>query len=385
MERPQECYVLRSMLPVLALAAALVLASDHPEHIELHRRIDALLTSTPLIDGHNDLAWAIREHGRGLDGYDLTTRTPGHTDIPRLRAGHVGAQLWSVYVPTAHRADTIIKTQLEQIDLARSFIAAHPQHLALALAADDIDRIFASGRIASLIALEGGHVIADSLAVLRSYHALGARAMTLTHIESTGWADAADRPARHGGLSSFGESVVREMNRLGMLVDISHVADATMDDALRVSAAPVVFTHSSARARADVPRNVPDDILRRLPANGGLVMVTFVPGFVSRHIAEARRSGTKPASKATLADVADHLGHIKKITGPDHIGLGSDFDGMSAAPTGLHDVSTFPALFVELARRGWTDEELKKLAGANFLRVLRQVEATAKSLQTANP
>lgn len=366
------------MLPVLAIVAALGLVGDD---VKLHQRIDALLTTTPLIDGHNDLAWAIREHGQGLAPYDLGGAAPGHTDIARLRKGRVGAQLWSVYVPADKVPGGHVQLQLEQIDLARAFIARYPRDLELVLTADELERSFKSGRIASLLALEGGHVIGDSLAVLRTYYTLGARAMTLTHITSTRWADAADQPAKHGGLSSFGEEVVREMNRLGMLVDLSHVADATMDDALRVSASPVVFTHSSARALTNVPRNVPDDILRRIPANGGLVMVTFVPGFVSQAVVDARRDRLKVIPQATLAQVADHIEHIRDVAGVDHVGLGSDFDGMTAVPHGLGDVSTFPALLTELARRGWSDEDLAKLAGGNLLRVLRRVEATARALQ----
>lgn len=369
------------MLPVLALVAALGLATADQERLQTSKRVEDLLSKSPLIDGHNDLAWAIREHGEGLPGYDLAAAAPGHTDIPRLRKGHVGGQLWSVYVPAEKVPGGHLRVQLEQIDLARNFIARYPQDLALVLTADELDQAFRNGRIAGLLALEGGHVIDDSLAVLRAYHALGVRAMTLTHTASTRWADAADQTITHGGLTPFGEEVVREMNRLGILVDLSHVADETMDDALRVSAAPVVFTHSNARALADVPRNVPDEILRRLPANGGLVMATFVPTFVSQAVADARKQKLKKVPRATIAQVADHIEHIRDIAGLDHVGLGSDFDGMTAVPAGLEDVSTFPALFAELARRGWSDDELTKLAGGNFLRVLRRAEATARTLQ----
>lgn len=361
------------MLSALALAAAIT--TGHA-HLAALQRIDELLKNTPLIDGHNDLAWAIREHGQGLAGYDITTTAPGHTDLARLRTGRIGAQLWSVYIPGEPIRGGHVRAQLEQIDLVRDIITRHPQHLALALTADDLDQIFNNGRIASFLAIEGGHVIDDSLAVLRTYYTLGVRAMTLTHTVSTGWADAADSPPVHGGLTPFGERVVHEMNRLGMLVDLSHVADATMDDALRVSRAPVVFTHSGARALTDVARNVPDDILRRLPVNGGLVMVPFVPGFVSQAVVDARRQKIKVPA-ASLAQVADHIEHIRAVAGIDHVGLGSDFDGIVTVIPGLHDVSTFPALFLELARRGWTDDELKKLAGANFLRVLRRAEAVA--------
>ena len=366
------------MLPVLALVAALGLATAD---LQLTSRIDTLLKKSPLIDGHNDLAWAIREHGKGLPAYDLAGAAPGHTDIPRLRKGHLGAQLWSVYVPADKLPGGHLRVQLEQIDLARAFIARYPQDLALVLTADELELAFKNGHIAGLLAIEGGHVIDDSLAVLRAYHTLGARAMTLTHTASTRWADAAEQPVRHGGLTRFGEAVVIEMNRLGMLVDLSHVADETMDDALRVSAAPVVFTHSNARAVTDVPRNVPDEILRRLPKNGGLVMATFVPTFVSQAVADARKLKLKQIPRATIAQVADHIEHIRDVAGVDHVGIGSDFDGMTAVPQGLEDVSTFPALFAELARRGWSDDDLAKLAGGNFLRVLRRVESTARALQ----
>ncbi len=369
------------MLPVLALVAALGLATAEQDQLAIIKRVEDVLARTPLIDGHNDLAWAIREHGKGLPAYDLGGAAPGHTDMARLRKGHVGGQLWSVYVPTTPQPGGHLRVQLEQIDLARAFIARYPQHLTLALTADELEQAFKNGRIGSLLAIEGGHVIDDSLAVLRAYHTLGVRAMTLTHTASTRWADAAEQPGKHGGLTTFGEAVILEMNRLGMLVDLSHVADATMDDALRVSAAPVVFTHSNARALTDVPRNVPDELLRRLPKNGGLVMVTFVPGFTSQAVADARKQKLKTIPRATLAQVADHIEHIRDVAGVDHVGLGSDFDGMTAVPEGLEDVSTFPALLAELARRGWTDEDLAKLAGGNFLRVLRAAEVTARALQ----
>jgi len=369
------------MLPVLALVAALGLATAEQDQLKIIKRVEAVLAGTPLIDGHNDLAWAIREHGKGLPAYDLGGAAPGHTDMARLRNGHVGGQLWSVYVPVEPQPGGHLRVQLEQIDLARAFIARYPQHLTLALTADELEAAFKNGRVGSLLAIEGGHVIDDSLAVLRAYHTLGVRAMTLTHTASTRWADAAEQPGKHGGLTTFGEAVVAEMNRLGILVDLSHVADTTMDDALRVSAAPVVFTHSNARALTDVPRNVPDELLRRLPANGGLVMATFVPGFTSQAVADARKQKLKTIPRATLAQVADHIEHIRDVAGVDHVGLGSDFDGMSAVPEGLEDVSTFPALLAELARRGWTDEDLAKLAGGNFLRALRRVEATARALQ----
>jgi len=310
-------------------------------------------------------------------------------------------------VPRPQRS--ALRIQLEQIDLARRIVALHPDDLALAGTADDIERIFAGGRIASLLGVEGGHTIVDSLAVLRLYYALGARYMTLTHNVHTTWADCAALPPRHGGLTPFGETVVAEMNRLGMLVDLSHVAPATMNDALRVSEAPVLFSHSSARALTDVPRNVPDDILRRITANGGVVMVTFLPAYVSPAVAEdravrrearaaakrlsdpaARRQAlaaldARPPPRATLAQVADHIEHIRRIAGIDHVGIGSDFDGMSTTPIGLEDVSKYPALFAELARRGWSDAELELLAGRNLLRALRAAEAVARRLQATRP
>ncbi len=358
-------------------------------------RAYAVLARVPLIDGHNDLPWTVREFKGGpgdVAAYDLRTARAGHTDLPRLREGRVGAQFWSVYVPGDRAAADLVKVQLEQIDLARRIIARYPEDLTLVLGADEIDRAFRAGKIASLLGAEGGHTIVDSLAVLRNYYSLGVRYMTLTHNVHTRWADCAALPGRHGGLTRFGEEVVREMNRLGMLVDLSHVADATMDDALRISAAPVIFSHSSARALTDVPRNVPDDILRRVTSNGGIVMVTFLPAYVSQAAADDRESRRKakqsgkpapelaarPPPRATLAQVADHVEHIRRVAGVDHVGIGGDFDGMSAAPVGLEDVSKYPQLFAELVRRGWTDAELEKLAGKNLLRVLRAAEAVAR-------
>lgn len=401
-------YADRAMSPALLASAVLWLtapAADDPALARAH----AVLARVPLIDGHNDLPWTIREYKEApgdVVAYDLRATTPGHTDLPRLRAGRVGAQFWSVYVP-GDRAEPV-RVQLEQIDLAHRIVARYPDDLALARSADDIERAFKDGKIASLLGAEGGHTIADSLAVLRAYHSLGVRYLTLTHNVHTAWADCAALPPRHGGLTRFGEEVVREMNRLGMLVDLSHVSPETMDDALRVSEAPVIFSHSSARALTDVPRNVPDDILRRVAAGGGIVMVTFLPAYVSQTVAEAREARRKalaaadrlppaaraarrakieatPMPRATLAQVADHIEHVRRVAGVDHVGIGSDFDGMSAVPIGLEDVSKYPHLFAELARRGWTDAELEKLAGRNFLRVLRAAEATARRLQAARP
>lgn len=373
-------------------------------------RAYGVLARVPLVDGHNDLPWTIRERAASdVAAYDLTQRTSGHTDLPRLREGRVGAQFWSVYVPGDLPAGDRVRIQLEQIDLARRMIERYPQDLEWVGTADDLERTFRAGKIASLLGAEGGHTLANSLATLRMYHALGVRYVTLTHNVHTDWADCAALPARHGGLTAFGEEVVREMNRLGVLVDLSHVSPATMDDALRVSEAPVIFSHSSARALTDVARNVPDEVLRRLPAQGGLVMVTFLPAYVSDEVASARAARKEALAdagrlsdpdarrqrvaeieaqqppRATLAQVADHVEHVRRVAGVDHVGLGSDFDGMSGVPLGLEDVSRYPHLLAELARRGWTDEELEKLAGRNLLRVMRAAEGVARRLQGERP
>jgi membrane dipeptidase len=369
-----------------------------------------LLRSTPLIDGHNDLPWTIRQAAGGprdVAAYDLRSRTPGHTDLARLAQGQVGAQFWSIYLPGDIRDSGFAKVQLEEFDIARRLIARYPERLALALTADDIERNFKRGRVASLLGMEGGHAIENSLGALRSYYDLGARYLTLTHNVTLDWADAAMDTTRHNGLTEFGREVVREMNRLGMLVDLSHVSAATMSDVLDLTEAPVIFSHSSAHALTEHPRNVPDSILARLPKNGGVVMVTFVPAFVSPEVAawearfkeegdriraavtdtaEVRRltqeyEAKNPRPKATLEQVADHIEHVRKVAGADHVGIGSDFDGIDTVPEGLEDVSTFPHLFAELIRRGWTDGDLRKLAGQNLLRVLRANEATAKRLQ----
>ena len=377
--------------------------SQEPDrHLERALRV---LRTTPLVDGHNDLPWAIREHPmrpRDVEAYDLRIRAAGHTDLDRLRRGMVGGQFWSVYVPGDYRDSGYARVQLEQIDIARQVIAKYPDRFALALTADDVRRAFRRGRIGSVIGMEGGHVIENSLGALRAYYDLGARYMTLTHNVTLDWADAAMDSARHGGLSPFGEEVVREMNRLGMLVDLSHVSPATMSDALNVSEAPVIFSHSSARALANVPRNVPDSILRRLPANGGVVMVTFVPGFISQalvdHAVARRRFGgdtssaafrewlaANPRPRATLSQVADHIEHIRRVAGVDHVGIGGDFDGISEVIAGLEDVSTYPRLFAELARRGWSDADLRKLAGENVLRAWTTAEMVARRAQQTRP
>jgi membrane dipeptidase len=374
-------------------------------------RARRILRQTPLIDTHNDLPWRIREDSiaRGnVDAYDLRKRTPGHTDLERLRKGMVGAQFWSVYTPADWRDSGYARVQLEQIDIARQIIAKYPDRLALALSANDIRRDFKQGKIGSLLGMEGGHAIENSLGALRAYYDLGVRYMTLTHNATLDWADAANDTAKHDGLTPFGDSVVREMNRLGMLVDLSHASPATMSDALNVTRAPVIFSHSAARALVDVPRNVPDSILRRLTANGGVVMVTFVPGFVSPAIMSYEQSArptmkelrerygadtaaitravkewrsTHPVPQAMLSQVADHIDHVRRVAGVDHVGIGGDFDGIDEVVQGLEDVSTYPTLFAELARRGWSDNDLKKLAGENFLCVFAQAEAVAKRLQ----
>lgn len=375
-------------------------------------RARKLLESAPLIDGHNDLPWEIRESKtapRDVAAYELRVRTPGHTDFERLAQGKVGAQFWSIYLPGDMRDSGYARVQLEQFDIARRMIARYPDRLALALTAADIERNFKRGRIGSLLGMEGGHAIENSLGALRSYYELGARYMTLTHNVTLDWADAALDTARHNGLTPFGREVVREMNRLGMLVDLSHVSPAVMRDALDVTEAPVIFSHSSARALTNHPRNVPDPVLARLPKNGGVVMVTFVPAFVSPEAAawdaESRRQSehlkatvsdtaerrrlldewkaAHPQPRATLAQVADHIEHVRNVAGVDHVGIGSDFDGIDTVPVGLEDVSKFPYLFAELIRRGWSDTDIKKLAGGNLLRALRATEATSARLRKA--
>jgi membrane dipeptidase len=303
--------------------------------------------------------------------YDLTKRTPGMTDLARLRQGHVGAQFWSVYIPGDSAQYGFAKMQHEQIAIARKLVEKYPNDLMWALSADDIRMSFQHRMVGSLLGLEGGHAIEFSLDSLRSYYQLGARYMTLTHNVTLAWADAALDSAINGGLTKFGEEVVREMNRLGMLVDLSHVSPGTMSDALNVTEAPVIFSHSGARGVTDHPRNVPDSILARLPQNGGVVMVTFVPAFV-------HADTTTPA---TIADVVAHIEHVRKVAGIDHVGIGSDFDGITQVVQGLEDVSKYPALFAELVKRGWSDADLKKLANENVLRVLTQAEVVAAKLQ----
>jgi membrane dipeptidase len=373
-------------------------------------RARALLDRSPVLDGHNDLAWALRElAGYDLDRVDVAAPQPWlQTDLPRLRAGGVGAQFWSVYVPSKLQGDHAVSATLEQIDAVRALAARYPGDLALATTADEVERAVAAGRIASLLGAEGGHSIDASLGALRMLFALGVRYLTLTHNDNVPWADSAtDQPAC-GGLSRFGMEVVAEMNRLGMLVDLSHVAETTMRAALEVAEAPVIFSHSSARALCDVPRNVPDEVLGRLAGNGGICMVTFVPMFVSprcaqwgeqarEHVAaqgvdprdlpaarpliEAWRRD-HPPPKVTIAEVADHVEHVREVTGVEHVGLGGDYDGVAFQPEGLEDVSGYPRLLAELLGRGWSEADLAKLTWGNALRVLRDAESVARSLAT---
>jgi len=402
-------------LPLAALVAIAVplAAAVAPQSDAAMDRARRLLREVPVIDGHNDYPWEVRQKAEfDLAKLDMRQRQPSiMTDFERLASGGVGGQFWSVYVPSpapgTDPAASVTMT-LEQIDVVHRMVARYPEKLVLALTADDIERAEKQGKIASLIGMEGGHSINSSLATLRMMHRLGARYMTLTHSLNVPWADSATDAPKLDGLSPFGEDVVREMNRLGMLVDLSHTSPATMADALRVSTAPVVFSHSSARALTDVPRNVPDEILRQMPKNGGVVMVTFVPGFVSQQVADynvretaertrltaeskgntaAVTSGVEawraknPSPRASLLQVADHIDHIKKTAGIDHVGLGGDFDGITSVVVGLEDVSTYPALLAELIRRGYTDEDIKKIASRNILRVMRGAEAVALKLR----
>jgi membrane dipeptidase len=373
-------------------------------------RARALHKRLPLIDGHNDLPWALREKfGRDLSKIDLNTpQSQLMTDIPRLRAGGVGGQFWSVYVPVDMQGKEAVRATMEEIDTVFRLARRYPEVFEMAYSAHDVERIHAAGRIASLIGIEGGHAIDNSLAALRMFYRLGARYMTLTHSANLAWADSATDTPKVSGLSEFGKEVVREMNWLGMLVDLSHVSPEAMNAALDVSRAPVIFSHSSARALCDHPRNVPDEVLKRLPQNGGIVMVSFVQGFTSATVLQyeqrrdqetkrlaglsgssdksvqegiARWGQENPAPRATIGQVADHIGHVRKIAGIDHVGIGSDFDGITSTPVGLEDVSCYPALTAELMRRGYSDTELGKILGGNLLRVMKQAEAISARMQ----
>jgi membrane dipeptidase len=387
-------------------------ASAQPIDPRVKARIDRILKRTPLIDGHNDLPWALREnHGQSVENLESGTETrvkPLHTDMQRMRAGRVGGQFWSVYITGTLVGDQAIRTTIEQIDTARRIIEAYPQHLELAASADDMVRIHRRGRIGSLLGIEGGRQIGGSLPALRRFYDLGARYMTLTHNQTTEWADAGTEDPKHDGLSPFGLEVVKEMNRLGMLVDLSHVAPATMRDAIAASRAPVIFSHSNAYALNPHPRNVPDDVLRLLPANGGVIMITFVPSFLSpqdwawsreRSAQEARLKSlysfntkrqadelkkwelANPAPPVTVSHVADHIERVVRLAGHDHVGIGGDLDGIDRTVSGLGGVETYPNLFAELIRRGWSDRNLAKLAGGNILRAMRRAEAVAASMK----
>jgi membrane dipeptidase len=395
---------------MVVLSMATLTAQNGPGDALL-ARARALHRQSPLIDGHNDYPMALREHdpAASLDTLDISKPQPSiMTDLPRLKEGGVGGQFWSVYVPVERRGADAVTATLGQIDIVYRMLRRYPQALELALSADDIERIFKSGKIASLIGMEGGHSIDNSLANLRMFYRLGARYMTLTHSSNTAWADSATDTPKFGGLAPFGEDVVKEMNWLGMLVDLSHTSPDTMEDALRITQAPVIFSHSDARAINDHPRNVPDNILQMLPKNGGIVMVTFVPGFVSPKVNAWNKEQTAEQDRlkalypgdaakvkegvdawtnahtmpqATVSDVADHVDHIRKVAGIDHIGIGSDFDGITQTVQGLSDVSMYPNLTAELLRRGYSDADVKKILGQNLLRVMRQVEAVSKKLQ----
>jgi membrane dipeptidase len=407
---------LKKLLLVTALTLMSTTAPAQTIPPQVQARIDRILKATPLIDGHNDIAEQLREHySLSIEGLASGTDKREHplmTDMARLHAGRVGGQFWSVYIPSEVTGDTAIRETIEQIDIVKRMVKAYPNDLALAATADDVVRIHKSGRVASLIGIEGGHQIGGSLAALRQFYDLGARYMTLTHFKNNEWADSATDDPKYHGITDFGRNVIHEMNRLGMLVDLAHVSDDTMRAALQVSKAPVIFSHSSARALDDHTRNVPDDILKLAAANGGVVMVNFFPAYVSdevrkwsaeetaeearlkslyvgrpeqRDAALAAWKQAHPQPVTTAAQVADHVDHVAKVAGYDHVGIGGDLDGISTAPAGLGTVSGYPLLFAELIRRGWSDANLAKLAGGNVLRVMRRAEAVAASMKNEPP
>lgn len=405
------------MIRAVLLSTVAVLMTAAPALAQEEAAARRILERTPLIDGHNDLPWALRQtYGNDPHAVDLTANldasTALHTDIPRLRAGGVGGQFWSVYVPASLTPVEAAKATFEQIDTVKRLVAAHPDVFELATTAADIERIHRRGRIASLIGMEGGYSIADSLGLLREFHDAGARYMTLTHSATTSWADSATDAPKWGGLNPFGEAVVREMNRLGMMVDLSHVSEETMLDAMRVSEAPVIFSHSSARAVTAHPRNVPDSVLRLLPRDGGVVMVTFVPGFINETVRawgaarsaedarlkalnpgdpEAVRAGMQawiaahPVPRAGVADVVAHIQHVRDVAGIDHVGLGGDFDGVGSLPDGVEGVDAYPRILAALMASGWSEADIRKLAGGNVLRVMRAVEAVAAARRADRP
>ena len=402
----------------LGLLLSLGAANAHAQAVDARTqaRIDRILKATPLIDGHNDLPWELRENHQsrveGLESGGAERPKPVMTDMQRLRAGRVGGQFWSVYITGTITGDAALRATIEQIDTTRRLIAAYPRHLELASTAADVVRIHRSGKIASMLGMEGGRGIWGSLPALRQFHALGVRYMTLTHNQTTEWADSATDEPKHGGISPFGAQVVDEMNRLGMMVDLSHVSAEAMKDALQMSRAPVIFSHSNAFALNPHPRNVPDDVLRLLPANGGVVMVNFYPVFLSPVVREwaLRRTGEEARLKALtpfstaqaeaalkqweqsnprpavpLSVVADHIEHIARIAGHDHVGIGGDLDGVPYTAVGLESVAGYPLLFAELIRRGWSDANLARLAGGNVLRAMRRAETVAASMQDQAP
>ena len=404
---------MRSFVLIAAMIAASPLSAQQPIDPKVQARIDRILKKTPLVDGHNDIAEQLADsYRRSIEGLASGTdrrEKPLMTDMARLHRGRVGGQFWSVYIDGTKTGDAAIRETIQQIDIVRRMIEDYPNDLELAATADDVGRIHRKGKIASMIGVEGGRQMGGSLAALRQFYNLGARYLTLTHNQTTEWADSATDEPKYDGLSPFGMTVVKEMNRLGMLVDLSHVSPATMKDAIAASRAPVIFSHSSAQGVAGHPRNVPDEILGQLPGNGGVVMVNFVPSFLSdavwrrgadRSAEEARLKAIHRASKAqvetglsawdathpvpavTVADVANHIEHIVKVAGNDHVGIGGDFDGIDSTPEGLTGVEDYPNLFAELIRRGWSDENLAKLAGGNVLRALRQAEAVAASMKS---
>jgi membrane dipeptidase len=403
----------------LLIAALMMTAAPlHAQSIDAktQARLDRILKATPLIDGHNDLPWELRENYGGrvenlASGTDRLEK-PLMTDIARLRAGRVGGQFWSVYIPADVTGPAAIQMTIEQIDVVKRLVAAYPRDLEFATTAAEIVRIHRAGRIASLIGMEGGHHIANNLAALRAFHDLGARYMTITHFDNNDWADAATADPKHNGLTAFGRTVIGEMNRIGMLADLSHVSEKTMTDIIAVTRAPVIFSHSNARAIQDHPRNVSDAVLRLLPANGGVVMVNFYPGYLSEDVrargsaraAEEARlkalfvgqpnklkagldawDAAHPVPPVPLSVVADHIDHIAKVAGHDHVGLGGDLDGVPSTAVGLEDVAGYPRLCAELIRRGWSDANLAKLAGGNILRALRGAEATAAAMKNQPP
>lgn len=406
----------RNVVKLFTIVLMVVFSGGNISHAQTNsdrQQAIEILESVPLFDGHNDAPWQYRNRVgykfSALDFYDTTQfENPMHTDIPRLKEGRVGAQWWSVYVSAFIPEPEAVKQTMEQIDFVHRMANRYPDEFEMAYTAADVERIFSEGKIASMIGMEGGHSINNSLATLRMFYDLGARYMTITHGRTLDWADAAGDEPKHGGLTEFGEEVIREMNRLGMMVDLSHVTPETMKDAIRVSQAPVMFSHSNARAISGHPRNVPDDVLQLLPDNGGLVMVTFVESFTSEELRRwyAARNGFRAEMeslypgqpeevaqkmeewfaeneqpKSTLEQVADHIDHIRDQIGVDYIGIGGDYDGVSSLPLGLEDVSTYPDLFAELLRRGYTEEELKKIAGLNMLRVLKEAEEVSAMLR----